>query len=383
MRTLLKNCRAVSPDFDSSGVSPLLRGDIIERLVPRGETPPRADKIVDLEGMTAVPGFIDIHCHGRGGADFCDGTAEAFRIIGEGKLEEGVTSFLATAMTVSEARLMAAAAAAAEYMRRPSGARLLGLHLEGPFLNPARAGAQNPAFLRPPDLGLVDKVSSVCPVKIVSFSPELPGAEDFARGLRKRGIVPSGAHSEADYECFLAARAAGMRHLTHFCNVMTPLHHLKFGMVGGALRFSDIKTEIIADGVHLCDEMIELIFRVKSPGSVMLITDAVRAAAMPDGKYDLGGLEVTAKNGKVTLADGTVAGSAGQFHHCLKRALKASGLPLSAVLKSCGLTQARSLGVAGAGSLAPGSRADITVLDENLTPRFVWVGGELKKGDIS
>ena len=320
MRTLLKNCHLVSPGLELFGAALLLDGELIKEIVPAGIPLPDAENTVDIKGLTVVPGFIDIHCHGRGGADFCDGTIEAMNIIGKGKLEEGVTGFLATTMTVAPECLEAAAHAAAVYRNNPSGAKLLGIHLEGPFINPACAGAQNLEFIRLPDIGMVDKINNICPVKIVSFSPELPGGLEFTRELVKRGIMPSGAHSAADYQQFLAAREAGMRHLTHFCNVMTPLHHLRFGMVGGAFRSPDVKVEIIADGVHLCDEMIELIFRLKTTDGIMLITDAIRAAAMPDGDYDLGGLKVKTQGGRATLQDGTVAGSTARFFQVLRKA---------------------------------------------------------------
>ncbi len=375
MSTLLTNCHVVSPDVDLSGAALVLADGLVQNVLPAGQTLPSADAVHDLGGKLVMPGFLDIHCHGRGGADFCDGTYEAFATIGRGKLAEGVTGFLATTLTVGIAQLEATFAAAAEYQRRPTGARLLGVHLEGPFINPACAGAQNPAFLRLPDLELVDRLHAICPIRKVSFSPELPGGLEFARGLVERGIMPSGAHSAADYSQFLAARAAGMRHLTHFCNVMTPLHHLRFGMVGGGLRYPDVLVEIITDGIHLCPEMIELIFAVKPCDSIMLITDAMRGAAMPDGDYELGGLPVNVVGGKAQLADGTVAGSTLQLHRGLQRVRDLTGLPLSELVKTTGWNQARSLGLAGFGQIEAGAKADLVVLDETLEPVQVWLDG--------
>lgn len=375
MKRLLTNARLVSPGVDLPGASLLIAGEEIAAVYPAGAALPAADEVHDLGGNLLMPGFIDIHCHGRGGADFCDGTPEAFDTIGRGKLAEGVTGFLATTLTVGIDRLEATFAAAAEYRRRPTGARLLGIHLEGPFINPACAGAQNPAYLRAPDLALVDRLSAICPIRIVSFSPELPGGFEFARGLVARGIMPSGAHSAADYAQFLAAREAGMAHLTHFCNVMTPLHHLRFGMVGGGLRYPDVLVEIIADGIHLCPEMIELIFQVKPADSVMLITDAMRGAAMPDGDFDLGGLPVRVVNGKAQLADGTVAGSTLQFHRALRRVRELTGLPLAELAKTTAWNQARSLNLGPLGRLEAGCRADAVVLNDDLEPTQVWLGG--------
>jgi N-acetylglucosamine-6-phosphate deacetylase len=383
MLTLLKNCHLASPDLELPGASILLRNERIEEIFPNGEALPKTDKTIDLSGKTVMPGFIDIHCHGRGGADFCDGTLEAFNVIGRGKLDEGATGFLATTLTVSIEDLESTFEAAATYMKNPSGAKLLGIHLEGPFINPECAGAQNPAFLKMPDIAIIDHLNKICPVRIVSFSPELPGGNEFCRALCECGIMPSGAHSSADYDQFHEARKAGMKHLTHFCNVMTPVHHLRFGMVGGGLRASDVYVEIIADGIHLCPEMIDMIFALKTANRVMLITDAMRGAAMPDGNYDLGGLPVKVSNGKAQLENGTVAGSVLQMHQALRRVSKITNLPLSELSKTTAWNQAESLGIPESGKLEKGYRADIVVLNEDHEPQDVFVDGKLKKGDLN
>lgn len=375
MRTLLRNGRLVSPDRDHAG-SILLDNERIERIFLRGEELPRAELEIDLDGRTVLPGFIDIHSHGRGGADFCDGTPDAFEMIGNGKLSEGVTSFLATTLTVSADDITKTCRCAENYRRNDrAGARLLGMHLEGPFIAPAGAGAQNPDFLLDPDIELVKKWDAVCPVKKVSFSPELPGNMDFIRGLRDLGIMPSGAHSTAEYEIFERARAAGMKHLTHFCNVLTPLHHLKFGFVGGGLRSGDVFVEIICDGVHLCDEMIDLILKVKGSERVMIITDAMRAAGMPDGEYGLGGLPVQVRNGKATLPNGRVAGSTGLFDGGFRKVLEVSGLPPREAVKCTSWNQALSLNLGRLGRLEPGYGADLVLMDSGWNVLETWVDG--------
>lgn len=381
MACLLKNCHLASPGLELEKAALLIEGGLIKEIIPADGELPNASEVHDMRGSLVTPGFIDIHCHGRGGADFCDGTLEAFDIIGRGKLAEGVTGFLATTLTVSIEQLEATFRAAAEYMRNPTGAKLLGIHLEGPFIVPACAGAQNPKFLLQPDIALVDRLNAICPIRKVSFSPELPGGTEFTRSLLSRGIMPSGAHSAADYAQFVEARDAGMKHLTHFCNVMTPLHHLRFGMVGGAFISPDVLVEIIADGIHLCPEMLELIFKLKGPDGVMLITDAMRAAAMPDGDYDLGGLPVKVVNGKAQLESGTVAGSTLQLHKALRRIREITKLPFAELTKTTGWNQARSLNLEGVGRLAPGMKADIAILDEELEPAQVWIDGELKYGE--
>ena len=377
MTTLIRNCRIVSPGLD------IPRGNIAlenGRIVSAGNDPaPEADTVIEAAGRTAVPGFIDIHSHGRSNYDFCDGTAEAFAAIGRGKLQDGVTGFLATSLSVSEDDLRGLCRQAEAYKKNvPDGATLLGIHLEGPFFNPPCAGAQNPDYLQNPRIDLVDELNAISPVKKVSFSPELPGGLEFTRALAERSIMPSGGHTQADYDCFEQCRKAGMKHLTHFCNVMTPLHHLRFGMVGAGLMDDDVYVEMICDGVHLCDQMIRLIAKMKGPGRMMLITDAMRASAMPDGNYTLGGLPVVVKDGCARLTTGAVAGSTLRYFEGLKRLVRLTGLPLCEAIRCTSLNQAESLNLGRRGKIEDGYVADIVLLDENLDVRMTLCGGDVK-----
>lgn len=378
MTSCIKDCRIVSPGADIPRGNILIDDGMI--LSIRADLPPDfCGEIIDGGGLIAVPGFIDIHSHGRSGFDFCDGSAAAFSAIGRGKLEDGVTGFLATSLSVSADDLRQLCRQAAAYKENtPDGATLLGVHLEGPFFNPDCAGAQNPAFLKEPDIALVDELDAICPVKKVSFSPELPGGEAFTKALAERGIMPSGGHTAADYECYTRCRELGMKHLTHFCNVMTGLHHLRFGMVGGGLMDDDVYVEMICDGVHLCDQMIRMIARMKGPGKMMLITDAMRACAMPDGDYSLGGLPVVVKDGCARLTTGAVAGSTLRFFNGLKRLVRLTGLPLSEAVRATALNQAESLNLGKRGKLEKGFIADIVLLDEELDVQKTICGGVLK-----
>ena len=376
MKTAVRNCRIVSPGTDIADGTLVWENG---RIVSAGKVPAADCKEIDGRGLIAVPGFIDIHSHGRSNYDFCDGTQEAFAAIGRGKLEDGVTGFLATSLSVSEDDLRNLCRQAKWYKKNvPDGASLLGVHLEGPFFNPPCAGAQNPAFLKNPEIGLVDELNAVSPVKKVSFSPELPGGVEFTRQLAERGIMPSGGHTEATYERYEECRAAGMKHLTHFCNVMTPMHHLRFGMVGGGLMDDDVYVEMICDGVHLCDQMIRMIARMKGPNRMMLITDAMRASAMPDGDYSLGGLPVVVKDGCARLTTGQVAGSTLRYFNGLKRLVRLTGLPLSEAVRATSLNQAESLNLGKRGKLEPDYIADIVLLDENLDVRTTIVNGTVR-----
>jgi N-acetylglucosamine-6-phosphate deacetylase len=340
--------------------------------------PAAGNRIVDADGLTLLPGFVDIHSHGRSGCDFCDATDAAFDTIGRDKLKDGVTGFLATGLTRPEEELAELCRCAERYKARGEGATCLGVHLEGPFFNAEMAGAQNPAYLMKPDAALVKRLHAISPVRKVSLAPELEGAEACIRELAAAGIVASGGHSAADFATFERARLAGMTHLTHFCNAMIPIHHLRPSMVTGGLLADDVFVEIITDGVHLSDPMIQLVARAKGPDRVMVITDAMCAAGCPDGIYSLGGLRVNVANGRATLADvpydpkavvSNVAGSVALFCDCFRRFVRVTGWPLEEAVKAAGYNQCRSLGIMDRGEIAPGQIADLVLLDEDLVPR--------------
>ena len=379
---LIKGAHVVSPGKDLGVADARIEhGRIAE--VGRGLAAGSGEETLEAEGLTLLPGFVDIHSHGRGGSDFCDATDEAFDVIGRGKLEDGVTGFLATGLTRPEEDLAEMCRAAERYKERGKGATCLGIHLEGPFFNGEMAGAQNPAYLRKPDAAMVKRLNAISPVGKVSIAPELEGAEECIRELAEAGIVTSGGHSAADYDTFERARKAGMTHLTHFCNAMMPIHHLRPTMVTGGLLADDVFVEIIADGVHLSDPMIELIAKAKGPDRVMLITDAMCAADEPDGMYSLGGLRVKVEKGRATLADvpydpravvSNVAGSVALFPDCFRRWVRLCGFPLHEAIKAAGYNQLRSLGIADRGEIAVGQVADLVLVDDSLTPRRTIVG---------
>ena len=387
----IRGARVVTPGRDLGVTTVVLDGDRIAAVggnaVPGGET-------IDATGLTLLPGFIDIHSHGRGGADFCDLTDEAFEKIGRGKLADGVAGFLATGLTRPEEELAELCRCVERYKVRQSApgtghqalSTCLGVHLEGPFFNADMAGAQNPAYLKKPDAAMVKRLDAITHVVKVSLAPELEGAEACIRELVAAGIVCSLGHSAADYDTFERARQAGATHLTHFCNAMMPVHHLRPSMVTGGLLADDVFAEIITDGVHLSDPMIRLIAKAKGPDRVMVITDAMCAAGEPDGIYSLGGLRVKVERGKATLADvpydpkavvSNVAGSVALYPQCFKRYVKATGLPLEEAVKATSYNQCVSLGIPDRGEIAPGKIADLVLVDQELNPVVTIVNGEV------
>lgn len=379
MTQLFINAHLVSPGWEAENGGLLVEDGIIEAVFT--EMPaalPAADEVFDLEGGLLLPGFFDIHFHGCDGSDFCDGTEEAVRTIVRGKLRQGVTSILGTTLTLAEETLVCSIEAGKACAAEPDGAEILGIHLEGPFIAPEFAGAQNPAFLKKPDLALVDRLNSIYPVKKVSYSPELDEDFSFLDGLVKRGIMPSAAHTGADYELFMAAADRGLQHLTHFCNCMTPLHHLRPGMVGGCIFRKDTCPEMICDGIHLRPEIVKFLFEVIGTERIMLITDSMCAAGLNDGEYTLGGLPVIVRDGCARLTTGAVAGSTLLFDQGVRNICKWTGLPLKDIVAVTSYNQARSLGINNLGKLEKGFRANFVKLSKELYPHAAWIDGRKK-----
>ena len=382
---IIANARVVTPGKDLGVASVRIEGG---RIADVGNVQTASgDEVIDASGLILMPGFVDIHSHGRSGCDFCDATDEAFATIGRDKLKDGVTGFLATGLTRPEEDLAELCRCAERYKAKGEGATCLGVHLEGPFFNGAMAGAQNPAYLKLPDASFVERLNAISPISKVSLAPELDGAEDCIRALSAMGIVSSGGHSAADYDTFERARRAGMTHLTHFCNAMMPIHHLRPTMVTGGMLADDVFVEIITDGVHLSDPMIRLIAKAKGPDRVMVITDAMCAAGEPDGIYSLGGLRVKVEKGRATLADvpydpkavvSNVAGSVALFCDCFRRFVRVTGWPLEEAVKAAGYNQCRSLGMRDRGEIAAGQVADLVLVDADLVPVHTMVGGEVR-----
>ncbi len=332
----------------------------------------------DGSGLTAMPGFIDIHSHGANGCDLSHATEDAVRTIAEAKLREGVTTWLPTTWTESPAALQAMAGAVASYHQRSTHARADFLHVEGPYLNRTQAGAQNPEEMRPPDVDEILGLHGIHPVRLVSVAPELPGALDFIRAMAGHGIVTSAAHTAATIEEYRAGRAAGLTHLTHYCNQMSPLHHRAVGMVGAALLDDEVMIEAICDTVHLSRDMVALLFKHRSTDRIMLITDSMAASHLGDGEYPMGGIHITVQGGIARIAAGNLAGSTLLFQDGLRHVAEISGLPLTELVKTTASNQARSLGFTDRGNLAEGEWADVVLLDDDFNVRATVVGGEMR-----
>lgn len=346
--------------------------------IHEGHGPPSGSEVV-LDGggvLYLFAGFIDIHTHGANGADLTLGTPEAVATIAEAKLAEGVTTFLPTTWTASPEETLDMARAAAAYRETQPFARTPFLHIEGPYLNPDQAGAQDPSQMRQPDIEEIHQVHDICPVRLLSLAVELEGACEFIAAAKKMGIVTSAAHSAATYAEFVTAREAGLKHLTHFCNQMSPLHHREIGLVGAGLLNDSIMTEMICDGVHLCPEMIQLAFKLIGSERIMLITDSMAASHLGDGTYPLGDTTITVKDGAARIPAGNLAGSILNYDQGVRNVIEFTGLPLNEVARTFALNQARSLGLKDRGDIKQGLLADLTLLTPELEVAAVFVGGE-------
>ena len=326
------------------------------------------DLVVDCQGYTIVPGFVDVHIHGCAGADTCDGKRESIDAMAEFLLTKGVTSFCPTTMTVDRAEIEAALLAAKACVDQPGpGARVVGVNMEGPFIAAARKGAQKEEAILPPDPELFRHFQELSGgiVRLVDIAPEQPGGLAFIREVKDLCAV-SIAHTTANYDQAKESFDAGITHATHLFNAMSGLHHRDPGVVGAVFDDSRVYAELICDGFHIHPAVLRAAFQVLGDRA-LVISDSMRANGMPEGEpFDLGGQMVTVREGKATLADGTIAGSVSNLHQEVKNLVR-FGIPLEQAVKAASLIPARSIGLEEEiGSIAPGKRADLVVLDENL-----------------
>lgn len=316
-----------------------------------------------------IPGRMDLHIHGAGGADVMDGTTEALHILSRRLLEEGVTSFLATTMTEENEKIEKALYNVGQFIKekKGKGAEILGVHLEGPFLSLLQAGAHPRSHIQKADISLFKhwQILSENTIRLVTLAPERDGAIPLIKYLRENGVVASMGHSHATYEQAIAGMKAGVTHVTHLFNAMGGLHHRNPGVVGAALLHEEVKAELIPDGFHVCWEMINLAYRLKGRQGLILVTDAMRAKCMGDGVYDLGGQEVHVTGGKAALKDGTLAGSVLTIDEAVRKMMENTSCTLADTLLMCSVNPAKQLGLYHRkGSITVGKEADLVVLDE-------------------
>jgi N-acetylglucosamine-6-phosphate deacetylase len=320
-------------------------------------------------GSVIVPGFVDIHCHGGGGASFDSADADECARAAAFHRERGTTTLVASLVTAAPDALERRAAVLSELA---ADGVVAGIHYEGPFLSAARKGAHDPALLRDPDPATVGRLLKVPHVRMMTIAPELDGGVDALRRVRDAGAIAAIGHTDATYEVTLDAVAAGARVATHLFNGMRPLHHREPGPILALLESPDVVVELIGDGVHLHPAIVAHIARTTGSARATLVTDAIAAAGMSDGDYALGGLDVEVRDGVARLAGGgSIAGSTATAASVFRRAVRDSGLSLTEAVRLAATTPAALLGLDDRGAIAPGLRADLLVLDDDLTVREV------------
>ena len=319
---------------------------------------------VDMDGLYAVPGLVDLHFHGCMGRDFCDGTHEAISTLAKYQAQIGVAAICPATMTYPEEKLTQIAEAAATYQVESNDAALVGINMEGPFISEAKKGAQNGAYLHAPDAAMFRRVQEKAGglFKLCDLAPELPGSMETIDELAGEVRI-SIAHTTADYDTACEAFKHGARQVTHLYNAMPPFSHRAPGVIGAAFDNDNVAVELIADGVHVHPSVVRATFRLFE-NRVILISDSMMATGLDDGEYSLGGQAVTVRGNLATLHDGTIAGSATNLMDCVRSAVK-MGVPLGQAIRSASTNPARAIGIEhDYGSLEPGKLANVLLLDD-------------------
>ncbi|MDQ6418732.1 N-acetylglucosamine-6-phosphate deacetylase [Paenibacillus sp. LHD-117] len=379
---IISNVRIVLENEIAEGYVVVDNGTIAEIGRTEGAAFERDGKpVVDGQGGWLLPGFIDVHVHGGFGGDFMNADRESYDRITAFHARHGTTGMLATTMTASKEAIEAVLEAVTDYQRGGMAyTPLLGVHLEGPFISEKWPGAQNPAYINDPQLPWLKAWTERHPglIKLLTLAPEKNGAVETIAWLAGQGIVAAAGHTDAVYDEVVAAADAGLSHAVHTYNAMRGLHHRQPGTLGAVLTDDRIHAELIADGEHVHPAAIKLMLAAKPKDRIILITDAIEAAGMPDGEYELGGLAVTVKNGTARLSEGgALAGSSLTMISAFRFMLNGGfGLTMNDVSRMASGNPARELGIDDrTGSIAVGKFADLVLVDASLNVTRTWVQG--------
>lgn len=328
---------------------------------------------IDGKGFNLIPGFIDTHIHGANGADVMDGTEKALDRIASSLPMEGTTSFLATTITQAPEKINAALNNISTYRNKRGQAEVLGVHLEGPFIEPSKKGAQPGQYIMKPDIQQFQKWQkrSGYQIKTVTLAPEHDEDGELIRKLFKSGVNVSAGHTAIDFKGMNKAVAHGVRQVTHLCNAMNGIHHRDIGVIGAAFQLKQLRAEIIADGIHISPEMLQLIYNNMGSERLILITDAMRAKYLQPGTYELGGQPVTVLRNQAILKDGTLAGSVLKMNDAAKQMRLLDEVTIHQVIEMASVNPAKQLGVyANKGSIAVGKDADVLLVDDDLNIKY-------------
>ena len=368
--------------FTDGGI--VIKNGTIEQVYTEGKRPQTEDEVLDGKGMYAIPGLIDLHFHGCKGDDFCDGSRDAIARIAEYEASVGVTAIAPATMTLPVEELEQILRVAAEYKKGPHSkkeADFVGINMEGPFISPAKKGAQDERNIIPCDVKVCERFleASEGLVKFMGIAPEeSENAVSFIEAVKDKVNV-SLAHTNADYDTAMAAFNAGADHAVHLYNAMPAFTHRAPGVIGAVYDSKHVMAEIICDGVHIHPAAVRATFEMMGEDRMILISDSMRAAGMPDGSYTLGGLDVNVVGNRATLvSDGAIAGSVTNLMDCMKTAVKTMNIPLETAVACATINPAKSLGIdAEYGSIRAGKKAHIVLMDQELNVQQVIKDGEL------
>lgn len=381
MKTLFKNIRIITPYevLDEYGV--IMKNEKIVDIIPENNiNPNRFDKSIDGQGNYLSPGFIDIHNHGNSGYDIMDGTVLALDKIGEYHISNGVTSYLGTIITSSYEDIIKATKNIVDYENKNEKSNIIGIHLEGPFFNVGKKGAQPEKYIKEPNRDYISSIidASKGRLKMVSLAPELDGSIGLIRFIKREGIAIAMGHSNATYDEAKLAIDNGTNIATHLYNGMRGFDHREPGIVGAALMDDRVYCEVIYDRFHLHDMAVELALKVKGYDKIVLVSDAMMATGLEDGKYVLGGQEVFVSDGKPRLKSGNIAGSTLNLQKAVHNMVKYLQVPINIAVKMASLNPARAINMdKDLGSIEIGKRADLILFDEEINIKEVYNGGSL------
>ncbi|WP_430790939.1 N-acetylglucosamine-6-phosphate deacetylase [Virgibacillus flavescens] len=364
-------------------------GDKIQEIYETDAVPaelPHDAVIINGEGKNLIPGFIDGHIHGANGADVMDATEAALDKIANVLPKEGTTSFLATTITQSVESIENAIENVSTYKVKPGSAELVGIHLEGPFIESSMAGAQPIEHILKPDVDLFHHWQTLSnnQIKTVTIAPEHDPKGSFIRFLKKSGVNVSAGHTKGSFSDIQKAVKHGVNQVTHICNAMSGIHHRDIGVVGAALRITELRAELIADGIHVSNEMMQLIYDNMGSERLMLITDSMRAKCLFAGEYELGGQPVTVTNDRAILKDGTLAGSILKMCDGAKNIMNLNNVEIGNVIEMASSNPAKQVGMFDKkGSILSGKDADLLLVDDSLTVHYTICRGKIayKEGE--
>lgn len=378
---ILKNATVFNGDFEKVKADVKIEG---EHIAAVGDF--SSEDGLDLTGLTVMPGLIDMHIHGCGGADTGDATPEALETMSQTLVKNGVTSFCPASMTLSFEELTKIFANIDAMKDKVGGAYIHGANMEGPYIAMSKKGAQNPLYVRNPDKEEFKKLYAGCngAIRVVDIAPECDGGDEFIKEIQP--VCPvSIAHTDAGYDEAAHAIELGVRHITHLFNAQSGLHHRKPGVVGAAFdvgRTNGVRAELICDGFHIHPATLRIAFREMGEDGTVIVSDSMKAAGCPDGDYDLGGQPVYVRDGKALLADGTIAASTSNVYQELKNVIS-FGIPEKQAVKSATINPAKAIRVDDkTGSIETGKFADLLVVDKDYNIKLVIVKGTVKVNNL-